>query len=222
MKEHSLFQLRSVERHLGQTFVLRIEHLNIAPRQVFCVLGPTGAGKSTLLRLLTGLEPADMGTVVFDKSPWQRTIPDLVSLRRIALVPQRPLLITGTVRANVEYGLRVRGTINRGNRVDEMLARLGIAPSLVLDPEVLLLDEPTSNLDPARVALVEEVVLQMQQQRPMTVVWATHNLFQARRVAQQVGLLLNGELIDVAPTPSFFEAPGDERSAQFIQGKMVY
>jgi tungstate transport system ATP-binding protein len=62
----------------------------------------------------------------------------------------------------------------------------------------------------------------MQQQRPMTVVWATHNLFQARRVAQQVGLLLNGELIDVAPTPSFFEAPGDERSAQFIQGKMVY
>jgi tungstate transport system ATP-binding protein len=99
---------------------------------------------------------------------------------------------------------------------------VALARALILGPDVLLLDEPTANLDPAHVALVEEVVLDLQRQKLMTVIWATHNLFQARRVAQRVGLLLNGNLVEVASTAQFFENPADERTAQFVQGKMVY
>ena len=99
---------------------------------------------------------------------------------------------------------------------------LALARALVLAPDVLLLDEPTGSLDPARVAMVEEAILNAQRRRTMTVVWATHNLFQARRVGHEVALLLNGSLVEVSPTWSFFEKPTDERTAHFVQGKIVY
>lgn len=99
---------------------------------------------------------------------------------------------------------------------------VALARALVVEPDVLLLDEPTANLDPAHVASVEEVVGGVQRESGMTVVWATHNLFQARRVAERVGLLLNGQLVEVAPTETFFDAPSDPRAAAFVQGKMVY
>ncbi|MCH8147419.1 MAG: ATP-binding cassette domain-containing protein, partial [Planctomycetes bacterium] len=97
-----------------------------------------------------------------------------------------------------------------------------LARALVASPDVLLLDEPTANLDPAHVALVEETIREVQRQRGLTVVWATHNLFQVRRVADRVALMLDGQLVEVAATEPFFESPKDSRTADFVQGKMVY
>ena len=99
---------------------------------------------------------------------------------------------------------------------------VAIARALVLRPQVLLLDEPTAHLDPAHVALVEEAVLHDQHERGTTVVWATHNLFQARRVANHVGLMLDGQLVEQQPTEPFFAAPRDPRTRDFVAGKMVY
>jgi tungstate transport system ATP-binding protein len=99
---------------------------------------------------------------------------------------------------------------------------VALARSLVIEPDVLLLDEPTAHLDPAHVALVEETIRQFQQERQTTIVWATHNLFQARRVADRTALLLNGQLVEVAPTEEFFKNPSDSRTAEFVQGRMVY
>ena len=99
---------------------------------------------------------------------------------------------------------------------------MALARALAVEPDVLLLDEPTAHLDPARVALVKEAVDEFRRQRQATVVWATHNLFQARRVAQRVALLLDGRLVEVAPTQTFFERPSDPRTADFVQGKMIY
>ena len=87
---------------------------------------------------------------------------------------------------------------------------------------MLLLDEPTANLDPAYVSLVEETIREVQRERSMTVVWATHNLFQARRVATRTALIWNGQLVEVAATDMFFGSPTDPRTADFIQGRMVY
>lgn len=136
--------------------------------------------------------------------------------RRIVMVHQRPLPLTGSVRRNVEYGLRIRRFAGRAAAVDDVLDRLGLsglatqsaatlsggqmqlvalARALVIRPDVLLLDEPTAHLDPACVSAVERAVGELQTERQMTVVWATHNLFQARRVAGRVGLLLRGQLI---------------------------
>ena len=100
--------------------------------------------------------------------------------------------------------------------------RAALARALVLDPEALLLDEPTANLDPYNVGLIEAIVREQNQRRGTTVVLVTHNVFQARRLARRVGLLLSGRLVEVAPVEQFFESPRDPRTAAFVRGEMVY
>ncbi len=99
---------------------------------------------------------------------------------------------------------------------------VALARAIVVEPTVLLLDEPTSNLDPARVAMVENLIQEIRRENRVTVVWTTHNLFQARRVASRIGLLWDGSLIEVAEKELFFNSPADARTAEFIQGKIVY
>ncbi len=242
MTDDSLFQLGDVQKRLG-SFTLHIRKLNVRAGEVLGLLGPTGAGKSTLLRLLAGLVRADHGDLYFESQPFASHDLALPTRRCMTLVHQRPLLLTGTVRFNVEYGLRLRGQQERADKVDAVLDRLGLskfalqsartlsggqtqlvalARALVIEPQVLLLDEPTAHLDPAHVALVEETIHQVRQERRMTVVWATHNLFQARRVASRTALLLNGQLVETTPTEEFYTNPSDPRTADFVLGRMVY
>jgi tungstate transport system ATP-binding protein len=220
-----------------------VDRLEVVRGELLCLVGPTGAGKSTLLRLLAALEAPRSGRLWFSDCRLDSHGVPLEVRRRITLVFQRPLLLAGTVRANVEYGLRLRGRDRHAPQVEAVLERLrlsdlalrsartlsggqmqlvALARALVLEPEALLLDEPTANLDPARVALVEEVIGEVHRQQGTTVVWATHNLFQARRLAQRVALLLDGRLVEVAPTEEFFGAPRDARTAAFVRGEMVY
>jgi tungstate transport system ATP-binding protein len=204
-------------------------------------LGPTGAGKTSLLRLLTGAEYPDEGSIHYNGQLFNRETP-LSQLRTIAMVHQRPILLKASVEANVGYGLVARRRPS-ATKVEAVLNRLGLgrwarqdalslsggqlqlvalARALVLDPEVLLLDEPTANLDPAYVSLVEQVIGETQASEGMTVVWATHNLFQARRMSHSITLLLEGEIVEVAENAAFFANPTDSRARDFVQGKMVY
>ncbi len=238
-----LYRLRSLSKDYGGPFRLDIDALEIHPGQVVSLLGPTGSGKSTLLRLLAGLEPPGGGRSWFEGRPFDGRGLAPRDLRRITMVFQTPRLLTGTVRANVEYGLRLRGLRGRSAEVDGWLHRLGLgklasqsartlsggqsqlvalARALAIRPDVLILDEPTAHLDPAHVALVEEVIGEDHRDRNTTVIWATHNLFQARRVADRVGLLLDGELVETARTPVFFETPADPRAAAFVRGEFIY
>ena len=243
MTDESLFRLRNLQKSHGSDFMLHVRQLDVMRGEVLGLLGPTGAGKSTLLRLLAGLEKPTGGEIRFDDSPFVSTDLPLATRRRITMVHQRPILLTGSVLLNVEYGLRLRGIRNRDRKVHEMLERLGLvkiasqsahtlsggqtqlvalARALVIEPDVLLLDEPTAHLDPAHVAVVEKTIRQFQQERRTTIIWATHNLFQARRVAVRTALLLNGQLVEVASTEEFFTNPSDRRTADFLQGRMVY
>jgi tungstate transport system ATP-binding protein len=237
-------RLNGVRKRHDASFMLEVEDLQIATGEMLCLLGPTGAGKSTLLRLLSALEQSSVGEVkIFDHRLDQGPLP-LSRQRKIAMVFQRPQLLSGTVRANIEYGLRVRGErADLADRVDAVLRRLNLQPladqaatklsggqaqlvalarALVVEPELLLLDEPTSQLDPAHVALVEQAVADERKSPERTIVWATHNLFQARRISERVAFLLNGELIEVSASDNFFESPSDPRTAEFVEGKMIY
>ncbi len=237
-------ELEQVCRVFGESFTLQVPKLTVERGEILFLLGPTGAGKSTLLRILGGLEPAATGNVRFAGAPLETGHSLLPLRRRIASVFQRPLLLTGSVRKNVQYGLELRGKLSAApDRVDDLIERLGLgqiasqsaqtlsggqmqlvalARALAVEPELLTLDEPSANLDPAHVALVEEVVAETRTQRGTTVVWATHNLFQARRVADRIALLLDGQVIEEASNPEFFESPSNQQTADFVAGKMIY
>ena len=238
---NDLYELRAVKQIYAGRVVLDIEQLTISPGEIFAVVGPSGAGKSTLLRLLNFLELPTAGTILFDG---QLVPPDppLALLRRATTIFQRPILLNRSVRDNVAYGLRLRGLTLDG-RVDETLNRVGLTPfahqparklsggelqraalarALVLDPEVLLLDEPTANLDPYNVGLIETIVREQNRDRGTTVVLVTHNVFQARRLGSRAALLLEGKIVEVAPVEQFFETPRDPRTAAFVRGEMVY
>jgi tungstate transport system ATP-binding protein len=235
--------LDAVRKVNSDSFALEIDSLTVLPGETLCLIGPTGAGKSTLLRLLSGLELPSSGRIALQGRSVEGGNAPLEALRRVATVHQRPLLLSESVRYNVEYGLRVRGAQSARKRSDSILEALGLtqlayqdartlsggqvqqvalARALVVEPEVLLLDEPTAHLDPANVALIETLIQAHKERIGMTVVWATHNLFQARRMASRVGLLLSGRLVEVAETKTFFDSPHDERTRDFVQGKMVY
>ena len=100
--------------------------------------------------------------------------------------------------------------------------RVALARAIVLQPDVLLLDEPTANLDPYNVGLIEDIVGALNRQRETSVVLVTHNVFQAKRLAHRVALLLEGQVVEVSDVERFFESPRDPRTAAFVRGEMVY
>lgn len=237
------YALRAVAKSFGNDFRLWIDRLDIVESEVLCLLGPTGSGKTTLLRLLTSLEQATSGQITLRSKIVPLSGLSLSEQRRVGYVPQRPHLLNDTVRANVEYGLSLRRGAGDHVKTNGALETLGLARladqpgrtlsggqtqlvalarALVYEPDILLLDEPTSSLDPAHVALVERVVGDYHRSHNATIVWTTHNLFQARRVAQRIAFLLSGELIELSPVESFFASPADARTAAFVRGEMVY
>ncbi|MGB5049280.1 MAG: phosphate ABC transporter ATP-binding protein [Caldilineaceae bacterium] len=239
-----LYTLHRVTRHYGQRTVLAVDDLAIRRGEILAVVGPSGAGKSTLLRLLNFLEPTTSGEICFDGKPVAGgDAAPLAVLRRITTVFQRPVLLKRSVAANVAFGLALRGERANSAAVRSILEEVGLshlageaarslsggeaqrvalARALVLRPDVLLLDEPTANLDPANVALMERIVARLNREQGTTVIFVTHNTFQARRMGQRVALLLDGQLVEVADTETFFENPQDPRTAAFVRGEMIY
>jgi len=233
------YRLERVVCRRGANFRLRVDDLCLPRGEVTALVGPTGSGKTTLLRLLTGLVNPNEGQVSYAGQPLASAA-ELAMRQQIALVPQNPLLLRGSVKWNLEYGLRARGQ-KPGHRAEAVAEKLGIADllprdarslsggqtqlialarAIIVEPRVLLLDEPTANLDPAYVANIERTVAQLHATQT-TVVWSTHNLFQAKRVSQRTIFLLDGELIEVCPTAQFFENPSDARSRAFVRGELI-
>ena len=238
----TVYRLESVRQSYGGRTVLDLDRLEVRAGEILGVVGPSGSGKSTLLRLLNFLERPSEGRLLFAGQAADGERTPLALRRQVTSVFQHPVLQRASVRANVSYGLRLRG-IREDAQVSGLLERVGLAElshsparqlsggekqrvalarALVIRPRVLLLDEPTANLDPYNVGLIEGIVRAENRENGTTVVLVTHNVFQAHRLAHRTGLLLNGRLVELADTASFFGSPADPRTAAFISGEMVY
>ena len=208
--------------------------LALGPGEPTVLVGPNGAGKTSLIRLAASLGAPTTGRLTWGGKPE-------TDGRRIAVVFQRPIMLRRSAAANVAYGLPRCSGRERKQRVDDLLAqvglshvrerparrlsggeqqRLALARALAREPEVLFLDEPTASLDPASVRAVEDVVRAVAASG-VKVVMATQNLGQARRLAGEVVFVLRGRVHECAPVATFFGAPQTSEAAAFLRGDLV-
>lgn len=239
-----VYRLQNISKEYAGRRVLQVDSLKIEHSEVFALVGPSGAGKSTLLRLLNFLEPPSSGRIRFLDVEFSASQPmPLQHRRRVTTVFQQPILLNRSVQANVGYGLNLHGRRDSNGEIEKALKQVGLqdlarqrartlsggeaqrvalARAIVLQPDVLLLDEPTANLDPYNVGLIEEIVTDLNRERGTTLVLVTHNVFQAKRLAHRVALMLDSQIVEVAGVEAFFESPQDPRTAAFVRGEMVY
>jgi len=217
--------------------VLEVPALAVHEGEVLAVIGPNGSGKSTLLRVAGLLERPTRGVVRFRGRPVDVTR-SLAERRRMATVFQHPLLADMTVAKNVALGLTFRGIGgDHDMRVGRWLERLGIAPlrdqrartlsggqaqrvalarALVLEPEVLLLDEPFAGLDaPTRAELLPDLGAILRYDR-VTTVLVTHDRGEAQALGDRVAVLMDGRIVQIDATARVFHAPVSEAVARFI------
>ncbi|MFY7960694.1 MAG: energy-coupling factor ABC transporter ATP-binding protein [Elsteraceae bacterium] len=201
------------------------------------VLGPNGAGKSLLLRLCHGLIEPTSGSIRWAGGKLSTTDP--AARRRQAMVFQRPVLLRRSAAANLAYARAVMG--DRGRSVWDALEafgltaladrparvlsggeqqRLALARAWICAPEMLFLDEPTASLDPAATRAVEAAVARFHEEGA-TVVMTTHDLGQARRLADRVLFMAGGRLIEDAPADQFFTRPATAAARAFLAGDLV-
>jgi putative ABC transport system ATP-binding protein len=197
---------------VDHTQILRNVDLSVTVGETLTIVGPSGAGKSTLLRLLCRLDEPTGGTVYLDGTDYRDLDP--IALRaRVGLVPQDPALRDGSVRENVTIGPRLRGESVEPGRVETLLGRVdldgyadravadlsggeaqrvAIARTLIIDPEVLLLDEPTASLDPSAQADIETLLSELLTTSDRTAVLVTHDQAQVDRIADRVVRFVDG------------------------------
>ena len=235
-----MIEAYNLSQKYGGRYVLRDVNLKIGRGEVFAVIGPTGAGKTTLLRLLDLLEMPASGEVHFDGVDVTSSGQERLRVRRrMAFVQQKPVVFTMSVYDNVACGLRWRrekdevirqrvegalklvGMTDYRDRNAKTLSggetqRVAIARALATQPELLLLDEPTANLDPVSVSQVEEVLAHIVGEHKMTVVMATHDMSQGQRLAGRIGVLIDGRLLQVGAPHEVFTSPQTKEVAELV------
>lgn len=222
------------ENRLLDDISVRLDH---GPRTV--ILGPNGAGKSLTLRIFHGLLAPTEGHV-----RWYHPGPGGSVSRHQAMVFQRPVLLRRSAAANVEYVLRLRGLSGtaRKNIVNGALdvvglralrdrparvlstgeqQRLALARAWALRPQVLFLDEPTANLDPSATRAVEEII-DLFHRAGTKIVMTTHDLGQARRIADEILFFHRGQLLESLPVDEFFTRPRTPEAVAFIKGELLW
>lgn len=233
-------EIVGLQKNYRAVTALKSVSMELKGNKIIVLLGVNGAGKTTLMRILAGLEKPDRGQILFNN---QNTDPK--ELRRIStLVFQKTAMFTMNVYQNLAFGLKIRKVPKEviPKRISDALQavrligfekrrakklsggeqqRIALARAFLLDTDVLLLDEPTANLDPNSSTIIEKVIIS-QKSSQRIIIMATHNLNQARRVADEIVHIHDGEVVEIAKTDDFFENPKSEISRKFINGELDF
>lgn len=235
----SLIETVDLCQRFGERDILKNINLRIEQGEIFAIIGPTGAGKTTLLRLIDLLDIPSSGRVYFDGIDTTKSAMGRLEVRRrMSFVLQKPIVFNTSVYDNIAYGLKWRG-VGKGDihhRVDSILEvvglseyrnrkactlsggevqRVAIARAIAVEPEVLLLDEPTANLDPISTSKIEELITSINRQYHTTIMMATHDMSQGQRLADRVGVLLNGEIAQTGQWEEVLSSPRNREIADF-------
>ncbi len=215
--------------------------LDVEPGDLLTIIGPSGSGKSTFLRLLNRLEEPSEGEIFLDGENIKDM--DVIELRRkVGLVFQAPVMFDSDVKENIFYGLRIKGEDGKKIMAERCLdlvglgkdfltrdssqlsigekQRVSIARTLMIEPEVLLLDEPSSALDPTATLNIEELILKLNRRLNLTVLFVTHDIQQAKRLGHESVVIVDGKKIEEGPIKNLFAHPQNELTRKFLLGNL--
>jgi glutamate transport system ATP-binding protein len=236
-----LVTLKRVNKHFGALHVLRDIDLTVNSGEVVVVIGPSGSGKSTLCRTINRLETIESGEIVFDGRPLPQEGKALARLRsEVGMVFQSfnlfshktvlenvtlgPVKVRGQSKGDAEnVALRLLERVGVANQRDKYPAqlsggqqqRVAIARALAMQPKVMMFDEPTSALDPEMINEVLDVMTALAKDG-MTMIVITHEMGFARRAANRVVFMADGEIVEEAPPNQFFDHPQSDRARDFL------
>ena len=235
-----MIRLRGITKKFGKTDVLKGIDLEIKDGEVFTLIGPSGSGKTTVLRIIDLLEKPTSGNYLFDGMDTQEPGADeLAFRRRIAMVFQKPAVLNTTVDENIAFGLKFRHTgsaeIARqvasalelvglshlsGRRAVTLsggeMQRVALARAMVTNPELLLMDEPTANLDPVSSEMIELLIKRINTEHKTTIILATHDMAQGQRLADRIGVMMDGSLVQQGTIQDIFFRPNGQKIARFV------
>jgi len=214
-------------------------NIGVLSGRIVSIVGVNGAGKTTLLKILAGLDTMNEGKILVDGKEASQE-----ELRACStMVFQKSIMFSGSVYDNVAYGLRIHHVPSRDTRKRVLSAlkivnlesfekrkanklssgeqqRVAIARALVIDRDVLLIDEPTANLDPTNTTIIEQGMKEAAKSH--IVLLSTHNLSQAKRLSERIIHLHKGHMIEENDTASFFANPMEERTKLFLDGELNF
>jgi len=247
---NAVMEMKDWKVNYGEATVLNDVNIAFPENRITALIGPSGCGKTTLLKSLNRLLEEEVSAQTQGEVTFKgRSIKDIhcETLRqKVGIVFQTPTPFPFSVEKNMVYALNYHYSMDRQAKneliseklklaglYDEVKDRMGfsaanlsggqqqrlcIARSLTLNPDVLLLDEPCSSLDPKATAKIEETLQRLAQE--VTIIIVTHNMAQARRIANHVAFFIDGELVEYQPKDDFFNRPHKEETRQYLEGLM--
>ncbi|MFF3025005.1 ATP-binding cassette domain-containing protein [Gottfriedia sp. NPDC057948] len=232
--------IKSISVDILGSSILKNINFQTNKGEIFCLIGTSGAGKTTLLRTLNRLQSISKGEIHLNGQSIYKMTPQ--SLRKSAvMILQTPSLFEGTVEDNILFGVKLNGSYDKTDSktvAKSLLEKVGletklldrnastlsigqqqrvsIARAIAMKPSILLCDEITSALDPQSTLHIQELLVTLNREENLTIILVTHNMDLVQQIADRVGLLIDGKLVEVSPVNEFFNNPSTELGKNFL------
>lgn len=241
-----MIELSEITKTYDGKNVIDTISLSVKKGEIFGLIGPSGAGKSTILKIINLLETPTHGSYRFEGVLHTKKEKDRnPAIKKMAMLFQKPVMFKASVEDNVAMGLKFRGVPEneRKPRIESALREVGLegygprsaktlsggeaqrvamARAIVVSPDLLLLDEPTANLDPRTTRVIEEIILRLNREHGMTIIMCTHDLVQGQRLCHRIGVVIDGRMQQVGTPVRIFHHPDSQSVAHYVGMENVF